>query len=114
MSEQKKSEALLALGMAKKAGKVICGTPPVCKALCAKAPPTLAVMSIHASDNTKKRLRDKCAFYGVHLYELDVSTEQLARALGSNAQTAAAAICDEGLTRLFLAKAENDIKRNEE
>ena len=114
MNEKTKREALLALGMAKRAGRIVCGTPLVCKALSAKTPPALIIVSAHASDNTKKRLRDKSNFYGVSLYELDVGTDEISAAIGGNAQVAACAICDQGLARLFLAKAENDLKRNEE
>jgi len=114
MNEKTKRDALLSLGMAKRAGKIVCGTPLVCKALSAKTPPALAVLSAHASDNTKKRLRDKCNFYGVALYELDAGTDEISAAVGGNAEMAACAICDQGLARLFLAKAENDLKRNEE
>ncbi len=108
------SPALMCLGMAKKAGRVICGTPLVCKALGQARPPVLAVVSRYASGNTKKKLRDKCTHYGVRLYELDALPEDISRALGGHAAVAAAAINDPGLARLFLAKAENDIKRNEE
>ena len=108
------ANALKILGLCKKAGKLVCGTPLVCAALSKKTPPSLCVVSVGASDNTKKRLYDKCRYYGVELCELSVSTDELSAALGGHAQTASAAICDEGLAQLFLAKAENEIKRNEE
>ena len=112
------SPPLAALGLARKAGRVICGTPLVCSALGEKNPPSLVVMSAYASDNTRKRVRDRCAYYGVQLYELSESPAELARAIGSRGEVAAVAICDGGLARLFLSKAEKttgEIRyRNEE
>lgn len=85
----------------------------VCEAAASKKKPVLAVLSTGASENTKKKLRDKCSYYGVRLYELDASPEDISRAIGGRASTAAVAICDEGLAGLFLAKAEKDNNRNE-
>lgn len=104
---------LMALGLCKKAGALICGTPLVCTALASARRPELAVLSTGASENTKKKLRDKCTYYGVRLCELDASPEEISHAIGGRASVAAVAICDEGLANLFLAKAENDINRKE-
>ena len=105
--------ALMSIGLAKKAGKLVCGTPLVCKALAGKTPPSLVIMSAYASENTKKKLRDKCAYYEVQLHELDRSPEDISRAIGGNASVAAVAICDRGLGQLYLDRAENR-QRNEE
>ncbi len=102
---------LRALGLCKKAGALICGTPLVCAAITSAKKPELAVMSAGASENTKKKLRDKCTYYGVRLCELDATPEELSHAIGGQASVAAVAICDAGLAGLFLAK--NDISRNE-
>ena len=106
--------SLLALGLAKKAGKLVCGTPLVCKALSAKNPPALAIVSTFASDNTKKRVRDKCNYYGVSLYEYEAQTDRISAAIGGEGFVAACAICDKGLAGLFLSRVGDDIKRNEE
>ena len=106
--------SLLVLGLAKKAGKLVCGAPLVCKALSGKTPPALVIVSIYASDNTKKRMRDKCNYYGVRLYEYDAQTDRISAAIGGDAFVAACAICDKGLAGLFLSRAGDDIKRNEE
>ena len=105
---------LMALGLSKKAGKLICGTPLVCAAVASQKKPNLAILSKRASENTKKKLRDKCAHYGVQLCELDAAPEDISRAIGGRASVAAVAICDAGLAGLFLAKvkADND-NRNE-
>ena len=56
------------------------------------------------SENTNKRLRDKCATYAVPLYPLPANGEDLARALGKSAKTAAVAVTDEHLCRLVLSR----------
>ena len=104
---------LMALGLCKKAGALVCGTPLVCAAVASAKKPELAVISTGASDNTKKKLRDKCTYYGVRLVELDATPEDISHATGGRASVAAVAICDGGLARLFLAKAENETNRNE-
>ena len=104
--------ALMSLGLAKKAGKLICGTPLVCKALASRTPPHLVVMSARASDNTRKKLRDKCSYYNVRLCELDAAPEDISRAIGGEASVAAVAICARGLGQLYLDRAEKR-ERNE-
>ena len=109
-----KNAPLMALGLCKKAGALICGTPLVCTALASAKKPEIVVMSTGASENTKKKLRDKCTYYGVRLCELDSSPEDISHATGGRASVAAVAICDAGLAGLFLAKISgNDINRNE-
>lgn len=101
-----KREALSALGLCKKAGKLTVGTPLVCRAIASKKPPALAIVSSGASENTKKRLYDKCKFYSIPIYELDAGTEEISAALGGDAHVAVCAISEQGLGRLFLEKAE--------
>ncbi len=109
-----RTPALLTLGLCKKAGKLICGTPLVCRALAQKRPPELVVMSGGASSQTKKKLRDKCSYYKVRLYELDAAPEEISEVLGGSGSVASVAICDRGLGGLFLDRAEREINRNEE
>ncbi len=101
-----KREALSALGLCKKAGKITVGSELVCKALASKHPPCLCIVSTHASENTKKRLYDKCKFYNTPIYELDADTSEISAALGGEAQVAVCAIGEQGLAKLFLAKSE--------
>ena len=105
---------MMALGLAKKAGKVIVGTPLVVEAVRSKRPPSLVIVSKEASDNTKKKLYDKCKSYGVKIIETEASPECMSHALGGVASVACAAICDVGLSELFLDRAAKESKRNEE
>lgn len=108
------SPSLMILGLSKKAGKTVCGVPLVCASIEGGKIPSLVVMSTTASDNTKKKVRDKCTYYKVELYESVATTEQLALSIGSRGECAAVGIFDEGLARLFLTKAANDIERKED
>ena len=87
------------LGLCRRAGKTVHGTPLVCAALAAKRPPFLVLMSEEASDGTKKRLCNKTSFYRVSLLSLPVSCERLAKAVGKTGCLAAVAVTDEGFAR---------------
>ena len=108
MSPEKSAVAevgtLSALGICAKAGKLISGTPLICEALKAKKQIVLVAEASDNSENTKKRLRDRCEFYGVQKVLLDCDGEALAKALGKCGRVSAAAITDEQLCRLVMAK----------
>ena len=88
---------LTTLGLAVKAGKTVFGTEMVCEALKnKKVSAVIAASSV--SENTAKRLSDRCAFYGVPLYFCSADTAELGRAVGKG-PTAAVAICDASLAK---------------
>ena len=93
-----------ALGLCAKARKLICGTPLICEALKAKKQIFMVAEASDNSENTKKRLRDRCTFYGVRKITLDCDGEALAKALGKSGRVSAAAITDEQLCRLVASK----------
>ena len=93
-----------ALGICAKAGRLICGTPLICEALKAKKQIFLVVEASDNSENTRKRLKDRCAFYGVERIRLECDGDALAQALGKSGRVAAAAITDEQLCRLVPEK----------
>ena len=86
------------LGLAMRAGKVIVGTEQICIAL-SKGKIRLALVSVTASDATKKKLRFKCEYYGTRLIEIDIDTEELGRLLGKTYTPAAIAITDDNFAR---------------
>jgi len=61
-------KALSALGMAMRAGKLVTGDESVLKAV-RGGKVKLVIVAADASDNTKKKYRDKCSTYGVSLAE---------------------------------------------
>ena len=105
--ERKPIEKILqALGLCAKAGKLVTGTPMICEALKTKKKPYLVVEASDNSENTAKRLDDRCAFYGVKKHRIEVDGEQLARAVGKTGRVAAVAITDEQLCRLVCGTLE--------
>ena len=108
MQEQKlpnktvKGEAerfLTFLGLCRRAGKTVHGTPLVCEALSKRKPPCLVLLSESASVGTAKKITDKCKYYRVPLLVIPASTERLARAVGKSGALAAVAVTDEGFAR---------------
>lgn len=102
-----KTDALLgAIGLCRKAGKLIVGTDAVCLSLREKKKPCGVLAAADVSENTAKRLRDKCESYRVPLYRIEESGEALAAAIGKGAKTAAVAVTDGELWRLVLSRLE--------
>ena len=92
---------LRALGLCKRAGALICGTPMICDALRnEKKKPLVVLMATDASEGTKKKLTDKCAFYETRLVTLESGGEALAAAVGKTGFLASVAVTDENLAGL--------------
>jgi len=92
---------LSTLGIAAKAGKVVCGTQMVCDAM--KDKKIFAVIEASGnSDNTQKRLSDRCAFYKVPLIMCSVDSSELGRAVGKG-PSAAVGITDKNLAAAVTA-----------
>lgn len=94
------------LGLAMRAGKLIIGTEQVCLAM-AKGRVLLCVVSAEASDQTKKKLRNKCEFYGVKMITPDIEIGELGRMLGKTYASACVGVTDENFTRAVLKLAED-------
>lgn len=92
---------LRALGLCKRAGALVCGTPMICTALReGKRKPLIVVMASDVSDGTRKKLTDKCAFYQTKLVSIDADCGMLASAVGKTGALAAVAVTDENLAEL--------------
>ncbi|MBE6556616.1 MAG: hypothetical protein E7664_02595 [Ruminococcaceae bacterium] len=98
--EEKK--LLMALGMGARARKLIFGVPMICDSLRhgGQSMPRLVFAASDISENTKKRIMDRCAFYHVRLVMLPCGGEALAEAVGKSAPLAAVAVSDDGICRL--------------
>ena len=83
------------LGLAMRAGQLTFGEDGVKKAI-ASGGAKLVRLDAGASENTKKKMRDSCAFYGVQLVE--TAADRLGYAVGKpgrmSAAVAAGGICD--------------------
>lgn len=97
LSEQHR-RLLSTLGLCRRAGGLILGTPMVCEAMRDPKKGVLAVIEASdTSENTHGRLMSKCAFYQVPHYRILATTEMLARTIGKTGSVAAVAVTHEGL-----------------
>ena len=90
-----------ALGLCAKARALVFGTPMVCEALRQKNKPYLVIEAADNSQNTAKRIADKCTFYEVEHWQIAAGGDALARAVGKQARVAAVAVTDENLCKLL-------------
>jgi ribosomal protein L7Ae-like RNA K-turn-binding protein len=91
--------------MAAGAGRTVIGTRAVCEAL--KAGRVFLVVEASGnSDNTAKRIRDRCAYYGIRLVKIGADSAALGAALGRAGPAAAAGVTDRSLAAAVLASME--------
>ncbi len=92
-----------AIGLCRRAGKLICGVPLICTELKKHGAVQAVLAASDVSDNTRKKLNDKCKFYSVPLYFLPCKAEDLAAAVGKDAPIGAVAVTDAQLMRAVKA-----------
>jgi ribosomal protein L7Ae-like RNA K-turn-binding protein len=89
------SEKLLRLlGLAARAGKLVYGTPMVCEELKKGNKVYFVFEANGTSENTHKRIGDRCRFYNARLIGLGLNTEEFAHLLGKSGELAVAALTD--------------------
>ena len=97
MSDEKK--LLGVIGLCRGAGKAVIGTDMICDHLRRHGGGSVIVIEASdTSENTAKRLADKCAYYKAEHIKISSDCATLGRALGKSA-VAAVAIADEGFCR---------------
>ena len=95
------SRILTSLGLCAKAGKLIFGVPMIVEAMQKGKRIYLVIESGDTSDNTHKKITDKCSFYGVEKIRIDTDGAELASAVGKTSSLAALAITDEGFYKMI-------------
>ncbi len=100
MTEENAKKAVQNLGLAKRAGKTTCGIPLIIEALRSPKKPHLVIASAKASENSLKKITDKCKFYEVELISLPITPEELSHAVGHLGGVAAVSVNDSGLAEL--------------
>ena len=88
------------LGLCSKAGKLIFGVPMIIEAMQKGKKVFLVIEAQDTSDNTHKKITDKCNFYGVKKIRLDVDGGALASYVGKSSSLAAVAITDESFYQM--------------
>ena len=105
MNGLKTQRLLSMLGIGAKAGALIFGTDQICDALRnEKKKPLLVIEAGDTSDNTHKKLNDKCSYYGVRLERIEADTVSLGYSVGKRAAVAAVGITDAGICRAVEMK----------
>ena len=85
------------LGFAMRAGRVIIGADLVAASMAkrGKDKPRLVLVSVDASDATKKRAFSKSEFYGIEALEIPLEQDELGRLLGKTYAPVVLGITDE-------------------
>ena len=114
-----KKRILSALGLAARAGALVCGTDMICDALRkaaennknnknnknsskSKKKVLLVIEASDTSDNTHKKLTDKCSYYKTeHIKTDNIDSAALAHAVGKSGGIAAVALADENFVKLL-------------
>ena len=93
---------LSALGLCARARNTVAGVPMICDALRSggKNAPRVVFEASDTSDNTHKKISDKCEYYKVRLVRLNADGEELAKAIGKSSFIAAVAVTDPQLSNL--------------
>ena len=95
-STDDEKKLLSTLGLCRRAGALVLGTPMICDSL-SKGSSKKVILVLEASDtsaNTHKRITDKCRFYGVRHHRLSSSGDTLAHAVGKSGALGAVALTD--------------------
>ena len=91
------------LGLCAKAGKLICGTDLICSELHGgNKKIKLVLEASDTSDNTHKKITDKCRYYSIQHIKTEFNAITLGRAVGKSRPVAAAAVTDAELCKLIL------------
>ena len=108
MKAETLQKVLSSLGLCCKAGKGVAGTEQVCEALRKQKTLYAVFCPCDISENTRKKLTDKCAFYGVVLTELPTGGDALAHAVGKTGFCAAYGVADKNFAALLNGITEQD------
>ena len=91
---------LSSLGLCAKAGKLIFGTPMIIDAIQKGKRIYLVLEACDTSENTHKKISDKCNFYGVKKIRIDCAGATLSESVGKSSMLAAVAITDESFYKM--------------
>lgn len=94
-----KKNTLGVIGLAARARGIVIGTNQVLEAIRGNKA-KLVLIASDVSDNTRKQLKDKAAYYSTMIEELDITTEELGRAVG-HSNTASIAFTDGNFVKAY-------------
>ena len=97
-----KTKFLSMLGLARKAGKIIIGSPLICESLAKRTKPSLVIIASDASEQSVKKLTLKSQFYNVEYICCEATKAELAHAVGKESELAALAVTENGFSSQLL------------
>lgn len=108
MTDNRKIKSLL--GIAKKAGRTVCGTEKVVESIRSgkKSSVKLMVVASDASANTVKRAKNTSAYYGIPTVWSEIGKSELGKTVGSASDISVVGVTDEGFCQAILKAAENE------
>lgn len=86
------------LGLCRKAGGLIIGTPMVTDSL-PKGKIKVVFYASDASANTEKKITDKCSFYKVKCIKTELSSCELSQAIGKSGAVCSLGVADENFSK---------------
>ena len=95
------------LGLAKRASQVIIGTDLVTKAL----PSNKVKVVFYAgasSENTKKRITDKCSYYNVKCVKIDTDPVKIGKSIGKDAGVCVVGVTEQSFANQLTLLTENE------
>lgn len=95
------------LGLAYRARKVVFGTESTINNLRTNKV-KLILLANDASDNTKKKVYDKCKYYNVNVIEL-LNSKEMSNSIGKKSNIMVIGITDQGFSNLLLNQ-KKDVK----
>lgn len=105
MTELEIKKLLTTIGLCAKAGRLVFGTDQICEALRnGKRAPIMVVEASDTSDNTHKRITDRCTYYSVRHIRIEADAATLGAAVGKSSAISAVGITDEGFCRAIEKK----------
>lgn len=95
------------LGLAKRAGKLVPGTPAVTAEIRAHKA-LLVLLTSDAAPNAVKRITDSCASHNTPLYTIGYTKSQIGAAIGISGEVAAVALVDHNFKKAILSYLQTD------
>ena len=102
--EKNEKNLLGMIGICRSAGATIIGTPQICDELRRRGegyPHIIVLEASDTSENTHKKISDKCNYYQVRQVRLSCDGATLASALGKTSALAAVAVSDPSFCTLI-------------
>ena len=102
---------LSALGLAKKAGKLVVGANLVSTLVRSDKKPCLVLLALDASPNTKKVIESACRHHGVPCRTVPYSMDALSHAIGASYYISCVAVSDAGFARMISERMNGEEKK---